>query len=48
MTLTVLISVGDVNRGPDQLWVDPVQMEGGGGVVGVILGRGRDSASVEQ
>ena len=45
--LTVLVSVGDVDRGSDQLWVDPVEVEGRGGVVRVVLGGGRYSAEIE-
>ena len=44
---TMLVGVGDMDRGPDQFWVNPVQMEGVVGVVRmrVISRRGRDSAT---
>ena len=41
----MVVSIRDVDRGSYQLWVDPVEVEGGGGVVGVVLGRGGDTAS---
>ncbi len=45
LLVTMLVGVGDVDRGPDQFWVDTVQMEGVVGVVrvGVISRWGRDA-----